>query len=416
MSENGSEDLHPHDEGQRSYVLVTGANSGLGFSICERLIDDFIATKPSYQSLTLIITTRDANKSSQTVARLQRNVNRKSAQLESPLSTRITIQPERVDLTSLKSVYVLASNLTSKIPQLDSIILNAGIGAVTGLNWPKASWEVLTNTVNGTTYPTYKITSIGDLTESQEAIDGTLEDEEKEVPLGQIFASNVLGHYILTHLLFPILSAAPEGGRIIFISSLEAYAHAFSLDDFQGLQTAKSYESSKRLADLLVLTSDLSSTSPFTTRFLAPPASNPLKGIQLHDNAPSSSSSSDRGIELADHTNSYPAMPSKPALYVAHPGICQTSFVPMPAILVFFASLAFYLARLLGSPWHTVSSYKGAVAPVWLALASRDEIDDLETEGGKGKWGSGCDWLGREKVVRTGVKGWGVGGRIGEGG
>ena len=78
--------------------------------------------------------------------------------------------------------------------------------------------------------------------------------------------------------------------------------------------------------------------------------------------------------------------------------------------------IAFYIARWLGSPWHTITAYKGAVAPVWLALASREEIEDLETEGGKGKWGSGCDWRGRERVERTGVGGWGIGGRVGESG
>lgn len=41
-------------------------------------------------------------------------------------------------------------------------------------------------------------------------------------------------------------------------------------------------------------------------------------------------------------------------------------------------------------------------------------MEDLETEGGKGKWGSACDWRGREEVLRTGVGGWGVGGHVGE--
>ena len=77
--------------------------------------------------------------------------------------------------------------------------------------------------------------------------------------------------------------------------------------------------------------------------------------------------------------------------------------------------ISFYFARWLGSPWHSITAYKGAVAPVWLALASREEIEDKETEGGKGKWGSACDFWGRERVARTGVEGWGVGGRIGGG-
>lgn len=76
-------------------------------------------------------------------------------------------------------------------------------------------------------------------------------------------------------------------------------------------------------------------------------------------------------------------------------------------------NLAFYIARLIGSPWHTVSAYKGACAPVWLALTAQEELEDLETEAGKGKWGSACDAMGNERVARTEVEGWGMGGRVG---
>lgn len=76
---------------------------------------------------------------------------------------------------------------------------------------------------------------------------------------------------------------------------------------------------------------------------------------------------------------------------------------------------AFYLARWLGSPWHTVSSYKGACAPVWLALASQEELDASEERDGKGKWGSCVNWRGEERVMRTEVEGWGYGGKVRDG-
>ena len=34
---------------------------------------------------------------------------------------------------------------------------------------------------------------------------------------------------------------------------------------------------------------------------------------------------------------------------------------------------------------------------------------------GKGKWGSAVDTMGNERVMRTVVEGWGLGGRMGEG-
>ena len=77
--------------------------------------------------------------------------------------------------------------------------------------------------------------------------------------------------------------------------------------------------------------------------------------------------------------------------------------------------LAFYVARWLGSPWHPIAPYKGAVAPVWLALASQSTLDGIEEQDGQGKWGSATDVWGRERVIRTEVDGWGFGGMVGAG-
>ena len=38
----------------------------------------------------------------------------------------------------------------------------------------------------------------------------------------------------------------------------------------------------------------------------------------------------------------------------------------------------------------------------------------MEEEGGAGKWGSGVDQMGEERVMRTEVEGWGYGGRVGD--
>lgn len=84
-------------------------------------------------------------------------------------------------------------------------------------------------------------------------------------------------------------------------------------------------------------------------------------------------------------------------------------------------TLAFFLARWLGSPWHTIRAYKGACAPTWLALSSDEELDAAcyerssslahemhQNGGGDGqprKWGSGTDRAGRERVLTTAVEG-----------
>lgn len=81
--------------------------------------------------------------------------------------------------------------------------------------------------------------------------------------------------------------------------------------------------------------------------------------------------------------------------------------------------LAMSVARWIGSPWHTVSPYKGACAPVWLALVSQGELDTKEAATnaglGKVKWGSSTDRGGNESIRRTEVEGYGFAGEEIEG-
>ncbi|KAI9838256.1 MAG: hypothetical protein M1819_005523 [Sarea resinae] len=387
------------------YILVTGANSGLGFAICCRLIDEFLSTHLPSHSLTLIITTRDSRKANDTVARLQEHLQKatdaaaeSAGTEEKPPNSRITFQPESLDLTSLRSVLDLSNKLLATLPKLDAVILNAGYGGFTGINWPLAVWSIMTDWVRAVTWPTFKLSGIGYVTKSQLGLEGVKNisnespksiaavtngtiNSDDEPPLGEVFCSNVFGHYVLSHHLTPLLSESSNSGqkcgRIIWLSSLEAYADCFSVADIQGLKSPKAYEASKRLTDVLALTSSLPSTSAWTDRFFTRQA-------------------------------------DKVKMYVVHPGICATGILPLPAILWFCMAAAFYVARWLGSPWHTVRAYSGAWAPVWIALSSQPALDELEDATGPTKWGSSTDRLGRDRVMQTEVEGWGYGGSVGD--
>ncbi|CAO1604658.1 3-keto-steroid reductase [Xanthoria calcicola] len=377
-----SDRQHASVEDFHSYFLVTGANGGLGYAICCRLIDEFILTRPSSHSLRLIITTRDKTKSHDTIAKLKDHIfrTRKHHKLheKSPLVPKIYLQSEQVDLCQLRSVQILIKKLSRSLPKLDTVILNAGLGGFTGIDWPLAIWAVLTNFRQEMTYPTFKLGGVGDLTAPQ--ISNPTSSGPTSSQLGQIFCSNVFGHYLLVHGIANLLSnSSATSGRVIWISSLEAYGSTFSIDDLQGLSSPLGYESSKRLTDILALTSRLPVTQQWVDRFLPSPSNH-----------------------------------RAPKQYVAHPGICATNILPIHWILVYFMVTAFYLARWTGSPWHTVMSYKGACAPVWLALASQEELDAVEREGGAGKWGSAIDWQGEERASRTEVQGWGIGGKVGD--
>jgi 3-keto steroid reductase len=166
------------------------------------------------------------------------------------------------------------------------------------------------------------------------------------------------------------------------VSSLEAYDSTFDIGDLQGIASEVPYESSKRLTDIMAITSTLPSTSPSVDQYLG-------------------------HVEESEKT-------SKPRIYVSHPGICGTSIIPLPLILEYLMFAAFFLARWLGSQWHPVTAEKGAVSMVWLALAKQSTLDSMEKKEGVGKWGSATDFWGQERVERAEVAGWGWGGKLGE--
>ncbi|GME47713.1 hypothetical protein GTA08_BOTSDO13609 [Neofusicoccum parvum] len=391
------------------YVLVTGANSGIGFAICCRLIDEFLQTRPQSQTLVLIPTTRSRRKCDDTVRLLEAHLQKASRKAEKSfpgismvLQKRVRFQPEILDLSAIVSVQQCAARLRSAIPKLDAMIFNAGIGGWTGINWPWAIYKILTDWVASNTWPVgFKKATIGMLNKPQisaKSSDGATcngsgnghrDANAAEPPLGEIFCANVFGHYLLGHYCAPLLSAArPDSGRIIWVSSLEAYASEFSFADFQGIKSDQPYESSKRLTDILALTFDMPSTSPWTSRYVS--AGNQAAGEVTAE--------------------------KRPRMYLSHPGIVITGIFPLPFpwLLTYVWMLAAYVARWLGSIWHPVRPYPAAVAPVWLALAPQETLDNAEEREGKGKWGSSTDRAGHERVSRTEVEGWGWGGILGE--
>lgn len=396
--------------------------SGLGFSICCRLIDDFVRTHPAPQVLTVVVTTRSTKKGNDTVRRLHEYLS-VAASSSSPATiaataataaSRVKFISENVDLSSLVSVRALSRRLVRRIPKLDAIVLNAGLGGWTGIDWLRATWEVCTDLVHAVSWPSYKLGPVGVVTESQipaETVSAEFLSTIDEPRLGAIFCANVFGHYMLAHNLVPLLnrSGSPNGpGRIIWISSLEATLKLFDVDDIQGLRSESPYESSKALTDILALTSNQPCAAPWVRQFYSTADVARLESADGCSLSPSPSSP----------PPSPPSPPSPPNMYLTHPGICGTGILPLPLPL-FYAMLAvFWIARLLGSPWHTLSTYIGASAPVWAALAAQRDLDAAERPyrqhgGGRVKWGSSCNRAGRDQPACTEIDGWGFGGVVG---
>ena len=369
-------------------------NSGLGLGICRRAIDEFIRTKPLTAHFTLIFTTRSTQKGEDTLELLLQHLKGFGTSLVAERFTkRVHLRPENVELTDLLSVRALCRKLLqSEIPKIDAVILNAGIGGWSGINWPLAVWQCSTDLIQGVTWPSYKISAVGQLTKPQlPAADGGR--KVPEPALGEVFCANVFGHYMLAHGLMPLMrSCDPQSpGRIIWISSIEVARPDFNPDDLQGFNSTAVYGHTKRLTDIIALTAE---GQPATARTMN----------AFFDAEPKQAARARNGTSPAP----------KPTIHVAQPGICATSIVPLPLILQWAMLMALIVARWIGSPWHTISIYSGANAPVWLALASQDEIKSKETTSqgghGKAKWGSATDRWGTDMIMKTDVQGWGVDG------
>ena len=357
-------------------------------------MDEFLQNNNNNQKcLTVIFTTRSTKKGNDTLSRLTEHLNSNPHNNKNPSTTninpkkRIQLISENVDLSNLISVRKLSQRLLQSLPKLDAIILNAGLGGWTGIDWVGAIWGICTDLVHQVSWPTYKLAAVGVITPPQ------INADSDEPRLGGVFCANVFGHYMLAHNLVPLLKKTAtatghiDDGRIIWISSLEATIKLFDINDIQGLRSNTPYESSKALTDILALTSTLPSTAPWVNSFY--------------------NNNDDKHM--------------KTSMHVSHPGICGTSIVPLPLPLFYSMLCVMTIARLLGSPWHTVSTYLGAIAPVWLALSSSADLHNAELPyllnggGGRAKWGSSCDdILGKKgEPASTEVDGWGYGGVVG---
>ncbi|CCC12620.1 unnamed protein product [Sordaria macrospora k-hell] len=388
------------------FALVTGANR-------QRLIDEYLTTRSLTSHLVVIPTTRSVKKSQETIHALRQHArefattsdilrSRAGGPSYDPRSVtkRIHILSVQLDLCNLADVHRAAEQLVNgtvsspvngndalyftsltdvRIPRLDSVIFNAGMGGWTGLDWPKVFHNVLTKgLVQATTWPTFKAATAGHVVNPLPDV-----KNEKVPEMGQVFCANVFGHYLFAHKLVPLLSRSDDTslppGRIIWESSIEPGWKNLDLSDFQAIKTNAAYESTKRLTDVLSLTATLPSARPFVNSYLQP--------------ATKSTSQT-----------------TPPSIYLVHPGIVQTTLFPLNAFMFFWYRVVLYIARWLGSPWHPITGYNGAVAPVWLALQEQEALDAVKAE--HVKWGSSTDWWGESRVKKTEVEGWGWDGTV----
>ncbi|EPS37319.1 hypothetical protein H072_9002 [Dactylellina haptotyla CBS 200.50] len=364
-------------------VLITGANSGLGYAIACRVIVEFFSHVPpsavedtsDIRELVVCLTTRSTKKALAAISDLNTWLD---SRLTDDTRSRVRLDHVTIDLASLLSVAAAAAELRDRYNRIHYVFCNAAVVPFVRIDWLQAARQFAAGFVDAMTAPKYKVQGVGWLTDTHQTLLPPLSSQEDSAStaseLGAAFTANVFGHYYLLHEIMQQLHAPKvksEPSRIIWIGSIESNPSSFNLEDIQGIRSTKPYESSKTLTDILVLGSHLPDTQEYFRSYTAVPA------------------------DMI--SNSYTTATAPPIFLIAHPGIVSTTIVELPWWQSRAKVIGFWLCKLFGSPWHCIDPFIGANAPVWLAISPH-----IEMLKGR-KWGSACDRKSGEFVLETKV-------------
>ncbi|KAF5336916.1 hypothetical protein D9611_002860 [Ephemerocybe angulata] len=369
----------------RPIIIVTGANGGLGYGICQRLLVQLSTPSPpdalpqpfeealppreegkampKYTGATVIMACRSVARAEKARGELLKwfdaHLRKRIAKggvdkAAEEFRKNLVVEVEYLDLASTKSVFDFAARIRSRYTYISHLMCNAGLASFTGIDWALAIKQLLASPMQAVTAPLFYSQHQGEL-----SIDG----------LGWVWQCNFFGHFALFRELENLLaasspssnaisvSASPpssavkagdiEGlgaGRVVWCSSIEASPAFYDPADWQLKNTTHSYESSKYQIDIVATTLDRLSTHPTISADSEPKSSNPTNASR-------------NGSGRVRH-------------FVSQPGVVNTN-VANALIGPFFDMIKiclFYLARWLGSPNHPISPYKGALAATHLAL------------------------------------------------
>ncbi|KAF9463122.1 hypothetical protein BDZ94DRAFT_1164476 [Collybia nuda] len=243
----------------RAVILVTGANTGVGFGFCQRLIEQFcdgfstsafkspsIKAEGSYISctdLTLIMACRSLDRAEAAKAKIIQFVDTYVARSGSKAKDRgrelranLEILTVHIDLGSLTTVFELAKQLKKRHAYISHLFFNAGY-AHFEVDQKKYMKQLFAAPATIPIQLDYLTDYVGEISE-----DG----------FGMIWQTNLFAHFTLFSLLKPLLEESPTemGSRVIWTTSVTA-GPFFDWSDIQLIKTSRPYQSSKYQIEVL---------------------------------------------------------------------------------------------------------------------------------------------------------------------
>ncbi|KAI9448559.1 NAD(P)-binding protein [Lactarius indigo] len=316
----------------RPIIIVTGANNGVGFGICHRLLYNFAQNSPDdarplfplsgatdvadiaypCEGLTLIMACRSRQRAEVARAQLLELFEKDVAQLlrntpgekerVAAFRKNLVVAIHSLDLASIQSTLAFADEVARTYPYVSHLVCNAGVAPFLRISWPlmfQQLWQDLCqlNLFEFVTHPRYNIQRTGIVSD-----DG----------LGWAWQCNVFGHYVICRALETKFAAS---------QTQSGFGPARVL-----VKSDRPYEGTKFQTDLVC--------------------------AELARRAGSSPTASVRHITV-------------------HPGVVYSLIdaALIGSFLAKFKWLIFYLARWLGSIHHNISAWNGAAAAVHVCLA-----------------------------------------------
>ncbi|KAF7301304.1 hypothetical protein MIND_00695400 [Mycena indigotica] len=370
-------------------IVVTGANAGVGFGVCQRLLYQLCSSNPpdswpqpwatranalaleppTGNGLVLILACRSVKRAEEARDELYHSLDahikklRKHPEYDGyadEFRHNLTIEVEYLDLARLDTVFDFSSRVSQRHPYVSHLICNAGYAPFSHIIWPAAIRQLCTNFLETVTKPVFYAQTFGELTS-----DG----------LGHTFQCNFFGHYVLFRTLEPLLknTAYSADSRVIWCSSLEASPKFYDQADWQHIKNHHPYESTKYQIDLTGTILDLQSLQNKIV----------LKRVR--------------------HFVSQPG--------VAHTKI-STNLVAYGGFIDGLKLVLFYLARLFNTRHHSIAPINAAIATVHLSLVALSFITFSQQKPNEKpefepvRFGAETTRLGEAQVGLTPVLGW----------